>query len=187
MKRGLLPVVLVLLAAAVAVPVRAAVDDDKPRVVAEAREFRDYRLFWLGERFRSHDLTYASREGRKGQSTFTFIYGDCEAESDSGCAPPYQIQNYHACARNLGDYGAGIHPMRRKPIRGAAVYEFGDGNNFDRIEVYTGRTMLAISAPTFAKARRVVRRLERINGELGPDDPLGPPARGAVRGKLRCP
>jgi hypothetical protein len=67
------------------------------------------------------------------------------------------------------------------------VYEYGDGGNFDMLEVYTGRTNIVIFAPTFAKARRVARYLEGINVDVGREDPLGPPARGAVRGKLRCP
>ena len=178
--------VLVVLAAAAAVPVRAALDGDGQKAVEEAREFDGYRVFWLGERFRKHELTHASRGERKGQATFSFVYGDCEAESDSGCAPPYQLQNYHACARNLADY-EGPKPKRRKPIRGAAVYEFGDGGMFDRLEVYTGRTTIMVVAPTAAKARRVVRRLESINGTIAPEDRLRPPARGALEGKLRCP
>ena len=178
--------VLVVLAAAVAVPVSAALDSDSEKAVADAREFRGYRVYWLGESFRSKELTHASRGERKGQATFTFIYGDCEAESDAGCAPPYQLQNYHACARNLAGY-EGPKPKRRKPIRGAEVYEFGDGGMFDRLEVYTGRTTITVSAPTAAKARGVVRLLESINGTISPEERLRPPQRGAMEGKLRCP
>ena len=164
-----------------------ALDEETERDAAAAREFREYRLFWLGESFRGKDLTNADRDrDRHGQPQFTFIYGDCTPAPDSGCAPPYQIQNFPACSRNLASYD-GPSPERRKPVRRAAVYEFGDDAAFDRIEVYTGRTTLAISAPTFAKARRVVRMLESPNVDVGPDDPLGPPARGAMRGKLRCP
>jgi hypothetical protein len=184
MRRGLLLAVLLVVAAAI--PAIAALDGESRGAADEAREFRGYRVFWLGERFGSQELTNASREeSRKDGTTFTFIYGDCEAESDSGCAPPYQLQNYSACERNLATRG-GPRPKRRKPIRGAAVYRFGDGGTFDMLEVYTGRTTIVVFAPTEAEARRVVRRLESTNVKLGPDDPLGPPARGAVRGKLRC-
>lgn len=168
-----------------ALPVAAALDSEGEATVIEAREFRGYRVFWLGERFRSQELTHAARGERKRRATFEFIYGDCDAGPDGGCAPPYSLQNYHACARNLASYD-GLRPKRRKSIRGAAVYEFGDGGFFDRLEVYTGRTTVVIWAPTFAKARRVARMLDSINVELGRDDPLGPPARGALSGELRC-
>lgn len=170
-------------AVAIALPVRAALDDEGNGAGEEARQFRDYRVFWLGERFRSHELTHTSAPGNR----FTFVYGDCDPGPDSGCSPPYQVQNYPACKRNPASYGPGVHPKRRKPIRGAAVYAFGDGSNFDMLEVYTGSTAVAIFAPGAAEAERVVHRLESINTELGRADPLGPPARGAVEGKLRCP
>jgi hypothetical protein len=184
MRRGLL--IAVVLLAAAAFPARAALDGESQRAVDAAREFREYRVFWLGERFRSHDLTHASRGERKDRAYFEFIYGDCDPGPDSGCAPPYQVQVYSACSRNLASYG-GPRPERRKPIRGAAVYEFSDGPSFDMLEVYTGRTTVVVFAPTAAKARRVVRHLEGINVDVGRDDPLGPPARGAVQGKVRCP
>lgn len=174
---------LIVLSAA-ALPAVAALDGESRDAVDEARESREYRVFWLGERFRSHELTHASASGKKRRS-YSFLYGNCEPGPDSGCAPPYQLQNHSACARNLSSYD-GPRPKRRRPIRGAAVYEFGDGGFFDRLEVYTGRTTIAVWAPTFAKARRVVRYLEGINVELGREDPLGPPARGALEGRLRC-
>lgn len=184
MRRGLLTV-LVCLAAAGAVPALAALDDDGQRAVEEARESDDFRVFWLGERFRSQELTYAEHGQRRGHAFFSFGYGDCDPGPDSGCALPYAVQVYPGCTRNLASYD-GLEPRRRKPIRGAAVYEFAEGGFFDRLEVYTGRTTVVVWAPTFAKARRVARYLEGINVELGRDDPLGRPARGALRGELRC-
>jgi hypothetical protein len=179
-------VAVALLLAVVAVPVRAALDQDSEAALADARDFREFRLFYLGDKFRAQELTYvgSARDNRK-RTRFSFIYGDCTPGPDSGCAPPYEVQSYSACSRNLA-VQSGPRPARRKSIRGAAVYEYSDGEFFDMLEVYTGRTTVVVFAPTAAKARRVVRSLESPNVELGPEDQLGPPARGAVYGKLRC-
>lgn len=179
-------VALALVLVAVAVPaVRDARDSEGESTLAKARAYREYRVFWLGERYRSNDMTGVSLRAAKDLEEFNFSYGDCKAESDAGCALPYSVQNYDACERNLSTYSH-VDPERHKPIRGAAVYEFGDGNNLDQLEVYTGRTTVVIHAPTAAEALGAARALESVNWKLGPDDPLGPPARGALEGKLPC-
>lgn len=47
----------------------------------------------------------------------SLIYGDCEASSDAGCAPPLEIQTWPACERNAGTYEKAVRPRLR--IRGA--------------------------------------------------------------------
>jgi len=46
--------------------------------------------FWLGKSFEGLPLTHSEHYVRGRAS---FIYGDCEATSDMGCAPPLEVQN----------------------------------------------------------------------------------------------
>lgn len=153
-----------------------------------AKAFREYEVFDLGERFRSHDLTAVlrGRDAQRGRPTFSFIYGDCAPEPDAGCAPPYEVQNYAACSRNLAAYGNSDRPQRRRSIRGAAVYAFWDEQFFDRLEVYAGKTTVVIFAPSLSKARRVARWLRSSDGKVQRDERLPRPAAGALGGELPC-
>jgi hypothetical protein len=40
-------------------------------------------VYWLGESFDGLPLTYSTER--------LLVYGDCEPESDTGCAPPLQL------------------------------------------------------------------------------------------------
>jgi hypothetical protein len=46
--------------------------------------------YWLGKSFQGLPLTHA--EPYVGGRA-SFVYGDCEAKSDMGCAPPLEVQN----------------------------------------------------------------------------------------------
>ncbi len=46
-------------------------------------------IYWLGDGFEGFELVRAEGS-RRGA---LFVYGECEAKSDQGCAPPLQLQN----------------------------------------------------------------------------------------------
>ena len=178
--RGWLPAAAL---AAACITAAASADHQSPeRGLAEAERFREYRVYHLGESFRDLPLTAAwrGRDAIRRRPTFDFIYGDCDP---APCAPPYDIQNYAACSRNLAAIDA---PHRRVPsIRGASVYRFSPGE-FERLEVFTGRTNVVVFADGYRRARRAVKALQSADGRVQPDDPLPAAARGATRGRLRC-
>jgi hypothetical protein len=75
--------------------------------------------YWLGKAFHGLPLTHAEPyiTGRA-----SFIYGDCEAKSDMGCAPPLEVQNVRCASgaamvtiygrRQLADHASGsLRPL----------------------------------------------------------------------------
>jgi hypothetical protein len=179
---------LLTIALAVAAFATVAVADHQSpeHGLAEAERFREYRVYHLGEAFREQPLTAVprGRDAVKRRPTFSFIYGDCEP---APCAADYEIQNYAACSRNLAVYPRGSKPRPVPTIRGAAVYRVPDRGRFDSLEVYTGRTTLVVFAPSYRGARRAVKAVRSADGKVTVDDPIPPPARGSLRGRLRCP
>ena len=79
--------------------------------------------YWLGKSFRGLPLTHA--EPYVGGRA-SFIYGDCEAKSDMGCAPPLEIQNVVCSSGSVGVtiYSSGTLADRAKgalrPLNAAA-------------------------------------------------------------------
>jgi hypothetical protein len=183
--RGALAVIVVV-SAAIAVPVRAATPDEKLDALAR---FTAYRVYHAGPEFEGHQLSDVAR-GRdaKGKRTFSLIYGTCDAapHDDTGCRPPYELQLYRACSRNAASYPREAAGRRTRGIRGAAVYEWSSRESFERLEVYTGKTTIVVWAPDRSSARRMVVRLRSGDGHIGVGDRLRRPARGALAGRLRC-
>lgn len=79
------------------------------------------------------------------------VYGDCQAQSEQGCAPPLEIQSWPQCERNLASYGDSPTDEQlnaHEAVRlGAApnipTQSFEDGT---RIELYTGQTTIVVFA-----------------------------------------
>lgn len=75
-----------------------------------------------------------------------YAYGDCEAEGDSGCTAPMEIQSRPLCDRQ-----AHLEPGPRRgfDVRGARAVATRGG-----IEVYTGRTSVSFAGDDPARLRR---------------------------------
>jgi hypothetical protein len=130
-----------------------------------------------------------------------YIYGHCDSSgSDTGCAPPLEIQTWPACQRSLGDYSYEGKPMpyRQLPsIDGAEVVEI-EFMFEPRIEVYTKSSTIVIFAenPDLAKAAIAQLGSQEIGQppatqaeELKDGEPgqgLGPPSDNAIEGELSC-
>lgn len=101
--------------------------------------------YWLGESFRGLPLTDTSGSG--------YIYGDCEATSDTGCAPPVDVQNTSACARN--PLGLDVAPTRIHQLPGGAIAAaYGGGS----VDVGIGRHTVTVFADRALEAAPQLRR-----------------------------
>src|SRR3954451_24054733 len=70
--------------------------------------FSDYRVYFASAEVEGYPLetvtkSEARRKGRR-DAIWTFGYGDCTPEPDSGCALPISIQNWSTCQRWAGIY-----------------------------------------------------------------------------------
>lgn len=165
---------------------------------AQARAFDNFTLYSAGESFEGLPLVGITRRldppaslsdvPLPSRANFAnFIYGDCKAESDSGCAPPLQIQVWPACERTLSSYSltpAGDPlPHDDTTVRGVPAAFFEEGG---RLEVYTGEVTIVLFGQDRGQLLRAAAALRAENGGVGPDAKLPAPAAGALEGKLEC-
>src|SRR5438105_3310491 len=64
----------------------------------------------------------------------SFVYGDCTAGDDVGCAPPVEVQVWPACRRNLGLYDSplpGAPVPERTFVRGVPAALLDDGQQLE--------------------------------------------------------
>ncbi len=161
------------------------------RLVA-LRSFREYPLFWLGERYGKLRLTGISidrvdvrsadrsRIIRTHSHTVSFLYGTCDPSGgeEHSCGPPLQVQNWPACGRNAALYG--FHLPLKLEVRGVPARRFGD-----RIEMWTGTSDVVIF---FSDAAQAADALQSFGSRphIAAAEPLPLPADGAIEGLLRC-
>lgn len=143
-----------------------------PPDIRAAREFTQYPLYWVGERFEGRDLTAVSVD----RKNVTFIYGTCvlELPADGGCGPTLQIQIWPRCV-TLEAAKSGLE------IRGAPLnYSYGG----DPI-LYTDRVEIRVFAGHGAtrgmrmRALRALRSANRVPPVIDAADPLPAPGRKA--------
>jgi hypothetical protein len=113
------------------------------------------RPYWLGPSYRGLALTATTPR--------SYIYGDCDAQPDSGCAPPYEVQHHSSCERN--PLSLDVRPRRVFRVRGhglAAAYPEGT------VDVWTGRYTVTVFAGSGALATGAARRLRRRTQDAPP-------------------
>jgi hypothetical protein len=160
----------------------------------------DGPVYWLGPSFEGLPLTHAEGphpELARGPSPERapgvpgpppapapgsfFIYGECNGEGDGEnyhCSGP-QIQLQHSPIASPSRYPEQFSCTRTK-IRGVPAAQFS------ALEVYVGRSLIRISAPTQAQARRAAAALRPLDGSAGPGDALPPPAIEVDTALKRC-
>jgi hypothetical protein len=156
-----------LIAVAVVALVAGCANDDKADVSA-AKRFGDYPLFYLGKSFQGEPLTEVPQSGLN-----SFIYGDCEAKSDSGCAPPIELQQNSICDLNplyVRTKGLRVAPPQDGPyrrMRGTLAHRV------DGMVVYAGSAAVKIYTNADHPTREIVAALRPVNGpaKLGHDLP----------------
>ena len=107
----------------------------------------------------------------------SFVYGDCVAGDDAGCAPPAEIQVWPACRRNLGLYDDAhdrVAPAERISVRGVPALLFDDGT---RLELETGRSTVVVFAGTRGRVLRIAAALRALDETVSPGLPLPNPVR----------
>jgi len=154
------------------------------RDLVRPHAFADFPLYDAGDQVDGLPLTAVLR--RDGTAEFvSFVYGDCAARDDEGCAPPVEVQVWPACRRNLDLYASGrpgTPVPERTTARGVPAAFLDDGT---RLELQTGRSTVVVFADSRARVLRVVSALRPV-GERALSGPLPPPAPGAVQGTLPC-
>jgi hypothetical protein len=152
--------------------------------LAQARALDEFPLYDAGDSVDGLPLVVVLR--RDDTADFvSFVYGDCVARADEGCAPPIEIQVWPACKRNLGLYkaaAAGTPVPEPATVRGVPGGFFEDGH---RLELQTGRTTVVVFAGSRARVLRVAAALRPL-GEQSNGGPLPQPLPGAVVGTLGC-
>lgn len=138
-------------------------------VRVECRPAAPYTAYWLGRVFQglrvSSAATYCEAPGKPAgarAAEFAISYGTCAEGSllhSAGCVAPLEVQSAPLCERHAALYrdpftGSEL-PHKNLRTRGVPAALYHDGNW--SLEVYTGRTTVAI----FGSRRRAVLRAAR--------------------------
>ena len=153
--------------------------------IAQAQAFTDFPLYNAGSSLDDMPLAVFYDTGGFSPSV-SFIYGDCQATDDMGCAPPVQVQVWPACIRNPSLYQSsrpGALTPETTSIRGVPAAFFEDGH---RLEIQTGTSTVVVFARTRDEVLQVASALRGVNLPVQASDRLPQPAAGALDGKLGC-
>jgi hypothetical protein len=165
---GALPASVLCLAASTVI---ACDDGASGTQLSQTRKFDRFPLYWVGASYGHLPLRAGTDdEVKRRAESVSFLYGDCKAEGDAGCALPIEVQNSRRCRRTprlVG--GAGAKKPRRLEIQGRPAAAFYDEDRFDRIEVFFPRTTVVVytEPPDERLAKRIARALKRINQGTG--------------------
>lgn len=153
--------------------------------VERARGFDEFPLYSAGDRVEGLPLIAVLRRDDTADYV-SFVYGDCVAEDESGCAPPAEIQVWPACRRSLSLYESappgGVLP-EHFVTRGVRAALFDEGT---RLELQTGLSTVVIFADSRARALRIAAALRAVDGTVTPGRPLPQPDPGAIGGAMDC-
>jgi hypothetical protein len=144
-----------------------------------------FPLYSAGERVDELPLAAVLRRDDTARYV-SFVYGDCAATSDAGCAPPAEIQVWPACRRSLALYeGAesGGAPVERLTVRGVPAALFDDGT---RLELEADRSTIVVFAATRERAFRIAAALRSLDDSVLPGRPLPMPANSQEGGAMGC-
>lgn len=172
-----LPAALVAVAVGLVHARPGPADDGSPRArpsfgLEDARVFDDFPLFYAGPSADGLPLTAVLRRDDTA-SYVSFVYGDCDASGDAGCAPPAEIQVWPICVRSLAlyDRASGSPAPEWVEARGVHGALFDGGT---RLELETGRSLVVVFAGSRARGLRIVAELRAVDGSVGADAPLPP-------------
>ena len=134
--------------------------DERPRTPGRAQALAAQRavghtLYWVGRSFDALALTGVLRLPER----MSFIYGSCDPSgSDTGCAPPLEIQVSSICDDNA--LALDIRPDAKRRVRGATVLDYGEAG---RLALDAGVSHVTVSAEA-GRSRRVVAALRPVAG-----------------------
>lgn len=143
--------------------------------IQEARDFKEFPLYWLGESFESLPLTkivwFTPERGFPTQDVVDFAYGTCTPPPEGGCSPPLVIQVEPVCWR-LPETISGVKLDDVFDFRGAKAVWL-DGH----LRIWTGDSEIAVFAQSqdvMLKAGNEITPLGNVNVPLI-DSNLPPP------------
>ena len=147
----------------------------------QAREFREFDLYALGETYGELELTavvrqYGRAEASPARVSFVdFIYGTCVPgpRSEGRCSPPLSVQVWTTCKRNPTVYAPGVGLEAPMEIRGVPAYFHDQGS---RLELSTGTSTVVIFARGQQEALAAAASLHGVNNPLASGQPLPEPA-----------
>jgi hypothetical protein len=152
--------------------------------VVQAKAFGEFPLYNAGDAVEGLPLVAELRRVGGAANYVSFIYGDCTAVDDYGCASPVEIQIWPACVRNPSLYAAPSAPVGEKAaIRGVPAMFYEDGR---RLEIQTGISTVVVFGRTQADVVTVADALRGVNVAVRVADDLPAAAAGALDGSLRC-
>lgn len=169
---------LVLAVMAVMALASACGSESEPLPSAETTAEAPPGSYFLGPEFEGMELTAVLQPPDGAGDSTSFIYGDCEASGDSGCAPPLEIQTWRLCARPPA-------PGRVRdltPLRGALA---DIEPRFPQIELYAGMSTVVIFAEDHALALAAAERVRPAGSQRPPGGLTAPPA-AALHGRGAC-
>jgi hypothetical protein len=158
--------------------------------VENAREFKDFPVYWVGESFQGLPLVAVQRIDYPGRwpgeiyniprNEVAFLYGDCTiAPGETGCPVPLNIVISPYCDVPPEVIAAGAKTGPPEVIRGAVAQRMGKSS----MQLWTSNASISIDATDEALVDEAARNLVRLNGDkpttLAED--LGPPD------KINCP
>lgn len=153
--------------------------------VEHARGFDEFPLYSGGDRVEGLPLVAVLRRDDTANYV-SFVYGNCVAEDESGCAPPAEIQVWPSCRRNLALYDSeearGV-PAERFLTRGVPAALFDGGT---RLELQTGSSTVVIFADSRGRALRIAAALRALDGSVAPGRPLPEPDPRAIGAAMDC-
>jgi hypothetical protein len=97
----------------------------------------------------------------------SYIYGDCKAEDDAGCAPPIEVQNWPAAERNKRTLtpipGRPEDPGADTTLAGLPATRYDDGT---RVEIYHPSATVVIFGDDPARINRFATALAKAPAVL---------------------
>jgi hypothetical protein len=137
----------------------------------EVRAFDEFPLYDAGERVDGLPLVAVLRRDDTAKYV-SFVYGDCLAGDERGCAPPAEIQVWPACRRTLALYdlaASGAPALENATIRGVPA-AFVDGGT--QLELETDGATVVVFAGSRAQAIRIAKALRSVDGAVAAGEPL---------------
>jgi len=111
--------------------------------IQEARDFKGWPLWWLGETSQSLPLTSilwgTPERGFPDQNRVYFVYGTCTPRQEAGCTPPLVIQVEPLCG-TLPETISGVKRQDLFDLRGAKAAWVDEG----QLGIWTGDSAVFI-------------------------------------------
>jgi hypothetical protein len=163
--------------------------DGSPRSsfsLGAARGFSDFPVYYAGDAVQGVPLVAVLRR-EDAANYVSFVYGQCDAQDEVGCAPPGEVQVWPACVRNPSVYARNRSPVAPRPVpssvRGVPAAAFEEGH---RLEIQTGKSTVVVFGHTPQFVRALAAELRGVNLAVERGAPLPAPAQGVLDGSLSC-